>query len=81
MVRLCYVEKNSAIFLSIALITLANMCTVYKWESGITPKTPSGGHASVGTTQQSQRLALTDCAAKCSVSLYKSYFILKYVCS
>ena len=28
------------------------------WGSGITPKTLSGGHVSIGTTQQSQRLTL-----------------------
>ena len=31
------------------------MCTGYKWGSDITPKTPSGGHASLGITQQSQQ--------------------------
>ena len=36
------------------------MCTTHKWASGITPKTPTGGHASVDTTQQSQRLTLRD---------------------
>ena len=55
-IMLC--RKNSAIFLSSAPITLVNMCTGYKWGSGITPKNPSGGHASLGMTQQSQSLTL-----------------------
>ena len=41
--------------------------------TGITPKTPSGGHASLGTTQQSQELTLTgtestECALKCNIT-------------
>ena len=35
---------------------------VHFGELGITPKTPSGGHASLGTTQQSQRVALNKAA-------------------
>ena len=34
------------------------MYTVSKWGWGITPKNPSGGHTSLGTTQQSYRLTL-----------------------
>ena len=49
-----YGEKNSTIFLSNAPIILVNMCIGYKWGSGITPKTGTGGHASLGKTQQSQ---------------------------
>ena len=52
-------RKNSAIFPSNAPITLVNLCTGYKWGSGITPKTPSGGQASLGPTQQAQRLTLS----------------------
>ena len=51
-------RKNTTIFLSNAPITLVNMCTGYKWGSGIMPKTSGGGHASLGTMQQSKRLAL-----------------------
>ena len=47
--------KNSVIFQSNAPYT-CTLCTF--WGSGITPKTPGGGHASLGTTQQSQRVAL-----------------------
>ena len=62
-------KKNSIIFLSDALITLAHMCTVYKWGLGITsgiryykwglgitPKTPSSRHTSLGTMQQCYRM-------------------------
>ena len=53
MVKLCYVEKNSVIFQSSAPCT----CTLCTFQGlGITPKTPSGDHASVGMTQQSQRV-------------------------
>ena len=58
MVKLCCVENISIIFQSSALITLVHMHTVYKWGSGITPKT-SGSHASLGLTQQSQRPTLS----------------------
>ena len=37
---------------------LCALCTF--WGSGITPKTPSGGHASLGTTHQSQGVASFD---------------------
>ena len=47
-IMLC--RKNSVIVQSNAPCTF--------WGSGITPMTPSGGHASLGTTQQSQRLTL-----------------------
>ena len=48
-------RKNSVIFQSNAPCT----CTLWKfWGLSITPKTPSGGHASLGTTQQSQRVTL-----------------------
>ena len=38
------------------------------WGIGITPKTPSGRHASFGTTQQSLRVAL-NCTAMLKVTL------------
>ena len=44
-------ENNSVIFQSNALCTY----TLYTfWGSAFTPKTPSGGHASLATTQQSK---------------------------
>ena len=46
------------IFLTNVAMTLVYMYIVYNWGSGITPKTPSGGHASLDTTQQSYRLTL-----------------------
>ena len=47
---------NSVIFQSNAPCT-CTLCTF--WGQGIiTPKTPSGGHASLATTQQSQRVTL-----------------------
>ena len=54
MVKLCYVKKCCH-FQSNAECT-CTLCTF--WELGITSKTPSGGHASLGTTQQSQRVTL-----------------------
>ena len=45
MVQLCYVENISIIFPSNTPVTL--VCTVHTGELGITPKTPSGGHASL----------------------------------
>ena len=56
MVNYVRLENNSTICLSNAPIRLVNMCTGYKWGSGITPKTP--GHASLDMTQQSERLTL-----------------------
>ena len=48
-------RKNSIIFQSNAPCK----CTLGTfWGLGITPKTPSGGHASLATTQQSQRVTL-----------------------
>ena len=56
MVKVCNVEKNSVVFQSNALCTY----TLFTfWGLGIPPKIPSGRLASVGTTQQSERLALT----------------------
>ena len=52
-IMLC--KKNSVIFQSNAPCT-CTLCTF--WGQGITPKTPSGGHASLATTQQSQRITL-----------------------
>ena len=43
-------------FLRNASITLAYIYNVYNWELGISPKTPSGGHASLGMMQRSYRL-------------------------
>ena len=50
-------QKKSVIFQSNAPCTCA-FCTF--WGLGITPKPRSGRHASVGTTQQSERLTLTE---------------------
>ena len=50
-------RKTSIIFQSNEPCTYA-FCTF--WGFGITPKHPSGRHASVGTTQQSERLALRE---------------------
>ena len=49
-------QKHSVIFQSNVPCT-CTLCTF--WGLGITPKPPSGSHASFGTTQQSQRLTLT----------------------
>ena len=51
-------RKKSTMFLSNAPIRLVNICTGYKWGSGITSKTTSGGHASLSMIQQSERLTL-----------------------
>ena len=48
-------QKNSVIFQSNESCTCA-FCTF--WGVGITPKPPSGCHASVGKTQQSERLTI-----------------------
>ena len=48
-------QKKSVIFQSNGPYTCA-FCTF--WGVGITPKSPSGHHASVGMTQQLERLAL-----------------------
>ena len=50
-------RKNSVIFQSNAPCTCA-FCTF--WGVDITPKPPSGRHASVGMTQQLERLALRE---------------------
>ena len=55
MVKLCYVEKVLSFFQSNEPCTCA-LCTF--WGLGITPKIPSGGHASLGSMQQPQRLTL-----------------------
>ena len=55
MVKLRYVEKYYVIFQSNAPCS-CTLCTF--WGLGITPKTPTGGHASLSTTQQSQRVTL-----------------------
>ena len=48
-------QKKSVIFQSNEPCT-CKLCTF--WGSGITPKTPSGRHASVGTMQQSERILI-----------------------
>ena len=60
MVKLCYVEK---ILLFCKAIHCVHVHFVHFWGVGITPKTPSGCHVSVGATQQPQRVTLTivDC--------------------
>ena len=50
-------RKNSFIFQSNAPCT-CTLCTF--WGLDITPKTPSGGHTSLGMTQQSQRVSLRE---------------------
>ena len=50
-------RKNSINFQSNAPCT-CTLCTF--WASGIALKTPSGGHASLGTTQQSQEVTLNN---------------------
>ena len=53
-------RKKCVIFQSNAPCT----CTLYTfWGLGITPKTPSGGHASLATTQQFQRVTLRNSLA------------------
>ena len=64
-------RKKSTIFVSNAPIRLVNMCTEYKWGSSITPKTPSGGHASLDATQQPESHVLL-CQYRC-LSLVKSW--------
>ena len=53
-IMLC--RKNSFIFQSNTPCT-CTLCTF--WGLGITPKTPYGGHTSLGMTQQSQRITLS----------------------
>ena len=60
-IMLC--RKKCVIFQSNAPCT-CTLCTF--WGLGITPKTPSGGHASLGTTQQSQRVTLNN-LIKCHI--------------
>ena len=62
MVKLCYVEKILSFFQSNAPCT-CTLCTF--WGSDITPKTPSCGHASLGMTQQSQGVTLSEKARLC----------------
>ena len=55
-------RTNSVIFQINEPCTCA-FCTF--WGVGSTPKSPSGRHASVGMTQQSERLALTSYFRTC----------------
>ena len=62
-------QKNFCHFQSNELCTYA-FCTF--WGVGITSKPPSGHHASVGRTQQSERLALRDfCNLVQAVAIYQ----------
>ena len=54
MVTLCYVEKNLSFF---TVMHYVHVLCVHFGDQAL-HQTPSGGHASLGTTQQSQRVAL-----------------------
>ena len=77
-IMLC--RKKCVIFQSNAPCT-CTLCTF--WGVGITPKTPSGGHASLSTTQQSQRITLSITLfyleAVTGRSYLCSYFSLFYI--
>ena len=71
-IMLC--EKISVIFQSNAPCT-CTLCTF--WGLGITPETPSGGHASLATTQKSQRVTLIN--LNMSFGIFKTIFLVSNV--
>ena len=70
-------RKHSIIFQSNEPRTCA-FCTF--WGVGIKPKPPSGHHASVGTTQQSERLAMDGLSVDLSSILQRALLVFIVFC-